>query len=469
MQELPRPPRSPSRRSVLGYGLGALTLSGLSLAACAQSPSTQIPPESTPPDNYDVVVIGAGMSGLSAAKALTDAGKRVIVVEARERSGGRMWTDSTTMGVPIERGAELIHGSDVSTWDLVRELDLKTHKWSKSVSRFTKASPWIDQGSWDFYAFPEGRPAIGDSPLPAPTPGETAEQWLSRIGVPPSNYPLALHVIEVDSEQFPKLPADHVVEELETALSAPASGSIPDDGYGDYGVVGGYSQVLSPLTADADIRYNAVVTAISYSATGVTVSTSAGAFTGKTAVITLPGGVLQSEKIEFNPPLPDARRKAIAGIDYLPVFKGLLEFETPVIPRDWDLVETYASLPPVVWNASPVAPNYGGQVLVAWATGDEARELLALDEDQRFAASLATIRDVSGDQGVKAMSTAMHDWANDEFALGAYPGPHSNREGLHDPVGEVLFWAGISKSTISSARDSGLEAAEAVLSVLKHK
>ncbi|HMP42031.1 MAG TPA: FAD-dependent oxidoreductase, partial [Roseiflexaceae bacterium] len=68
----------------------------------------------------DVIVIGAGAAGLAAARNLHDTGLRVVVLEARDRIGGRIWTDHTFAEVPVERGAEFIHGAGVATWQWVR-------------------------------------------------------------------------------------------------------------------------------------------------------------------------------------------------------------------------------------------------------------------------------------------------------------------------------------------------------------
>ncbi|MFG2937845.1 flavin monoamine oxidase family protein [Streptomyces sp. NPDC048282] len=100
---------------------------------------------STPPSSaarYDTIVVGAGMSGLAAARDLADRGKRVLVVEARDRIGGRMWTDRGTMPVPIERGAELVHGDDVSTWPLLRESGVATHRMRITLNRERPGDPW---------------------------------------------------------------------------------------------------------------------------------------------------------------------------------------------------------------------------------------------------------------------------------------------------------------------------------------
>jgi monoamine oxidase len=93
-------------------------------------------------NDFDVVVIGAGAAGLSTARKLADAGRRVVVVEARDRLGGRMWTDRTSMSVPFERGCEYIHGATASTWDLVRKQRLTTHRSDIVISRTQPGGQW---------------------------------------------------------------------------------------------------------------------------------------------------------------------------------------------------------------------------------------------------------------------------------------------------------------------------------------
>jgi phytoene dehydrogenase-like protein len=91
---------------------------------------------------YDVLIIGAGAAGLSAACLLAQAGRRVAVLEARERVGGRIWTVAQTTNnssrkLPIELGAEFIHGLPAATWSLVREANLSTYELSGSALWFS--------------------------------------------------------------------------------------------------------------------------------------------------------------------------------------------------------------------------------------------------------------------------------------------------------------------------------------------
>src|SRR5215210_4125163 len=83
----------------------------------------------------DILVIGAGAAGLAAARSLADAGRRVIVLEARDRIGGRVWTDRAFGPVPVERGAEFIHGERAETWALIRRAALRTEPVSRWQGR----------------------------------------------------------------------------------------------------------------------------------------------------------------------------------------------------------------------------------------------------------------------------------------------------------------------------------------------
>lgn len=123
-------------------GFLAATAAGLMVAGSPAAYAAGGRQKANQDHDFDVVVIGAGAAGLSTARDLADAGRRVVVVEARDRIGGRMWTDRTTMSVPVELGCEYIHGATASTWDLVRKLGLKTLRAEITASRTKPGGPW---------------------------------------------------------------------------------------------------------------------------------------------------------------------------------------------------------------------------------------------------------------------------------------------------------------------------------------
>ena len=396
------------------------------------------------------------------------------MLEARGRTGGRLWTDRTTLSIPHERGGEMVHGNDVSTWDLIRQENLTTHRWEDKFAKINVSdSAWGSAKDYETFHFPQGAPSLPPR-VPRPFAGETAEVWLARLGIPRSNYPIYFWVLEGDYEQFDVLPADFLVEELEFVMDMQGhSGAMPPEAYGDYRVIGGYDQVLKPLMRGVTIRKSTVVHTVEYSANCVNIHTNSGSFRSRVVVMAVPGGVLKSGAITFDPPLPPARRAAIAGISYLSVFKGILEFAAPVVPADaalprrWDVTALFSENPPTLWDASRGTPGFAGQLIVTWMTGAKAQELLDLPVAQRIEAGLETVQKLAGDQGLRHVRATTYDWSKDSFALGAYPGPFSQTEGLSDPVCGVLFWAGMITSTVHESRDSGTAAASLALTALR--
>lgn len=119
----PRPGSSLGRR---GFLAGAATLVGASLAACAQDrPETSPPPAGE--RDVDVAVVGAGIAGLAAADVVARAGLRTVVLEARDRVGGRIWTSNRWSDLPVDLGASWIHGTDGNpVYDEANRLGLAT-------------------------------------------------------------------------------------------------------------------------------------------------------------------------------------------------------------------------------------------------------------------------------------------------------------------------------------------------------
>lgn len=416
----------------------------------------------------DVVVIGAGAAGLGAARTLIDEGKSVIVLEARHRIGGRLFTDTTSMSIPIELGAELIHGCDGvnSLWPIVRGERIETYELHASFNRLDVRHPWTDIGDEKFYAFPKGRPPKPASFKPLEE-GESAKSYLARLGIASDNIPLALLYIGADGERLEDSCAEDIAEILDALWFAPKSTAAEaDDGHNhDYRVPGGYEQVLKPLAKGANVVFGAVVRHIEDQGKIVVVRASVGGDTltvkARHCIVAIPAPVLAHGDITFHPPLPAARIAAWKGGYALPVAKIVMEFAEQVLPAGADEIVDYSECPLTYWKGSAGHPTFRGEVIVGWSTGRNAKELLALPQSARFEQMLAAIRRISGQSQVEYVKAVMHDWSRDPFARGAY-GYWPDAQEIYRPIGRI-FWAGGIQSQINFAHDSGQAAARQVL------
>lgn len=364
-------------------------------------------PNSDEYDRWDVIVVGAGAAGVSAARRLHDAGRKVVVLEARDRTGGRLWTDHTTMTIPHERGASLVVGGpETPTWPWGAQAGLVARKFVKNMSRYGTAGPWVDWTDPEYFAFPRLTSALPAS-VPDPDRDETADQYLARVGIAPENYPLALLGIQVDSEQFDKLDATSVVHTLRQCLEVARTGRAPTRVHSGYfKLLGPYDSIIDLIAAPIEVRLNTAVDTIDYSGTGVTVQAGPHTFEASKCIIAVPLGVLQQERISFVPGLEADRLRALSEISYLTACKTILEFDHPVRPEDFDMADQHDHAPCQFWDETAGWPGYQGQIIVTWDTGDRARDMLAMPEQQRFDVALAGVQRLAGDPGLKYVNAS---------------------------------------------------------------
>ncbi len=389
----------------------------------------------------NVLVIGAGIAGLSAAYHLAQAGVEATVLEARDRVGGRVWTSRDFADIPVEFGAELIHGRspEVNTWAWVEKLGLRTWHWNKiddSMIR-TEAGDWLTMGearqasarldvtrSWELGAVPE------------PRDDEDLGAYLRRIGFNDEQ-------LRYVKRSFANAEGERM-ERLNAAAHAHLfKDSDGDDAYSDYRILDGYDSYYQRLAAGLDIRLNCVVQSIDW-ADKVAVSASSGhRFEADAAVLTLPLGVLQADRLRFNPPLPALKQEALAGLKMGPVMKLVYLFEAPLL--DPSIGAIYAKGNPPMWWSPSLGRASGATVWTGFVTGDYARELLALGEQDALNAGLQTLRHELGQPDLQYIKARWVNWSQDPFALGGYsvclPGHYAARGKLAQPT-PPLYWAG---------------------------
>jgi monoamine oxidase len=451
---------------------------------------------------YDVIIIGAGAAGLAAGRVLSGAGKRVCVLEARDRVGGRVASVHVPdLPLPIELGAEFIHGESAVTLPIVDAASLvamelpDTHWWSRDQS---------DGARWeqidDFWELIDGiRAKIGTLKRDV----SFAEFLRSRRGLNPRARELARSFVEgyhaADADRISALALRAADEEQSQDSEA---------GNRQFRLAGGQDALIewlrSGLDPDhTDLRLGTVATEIQWSQHAVTVecrSRSTQAVERATErlraaalLITIPIGVWKAPReqegaIRFDPPLRE-KEEALAKIEAGHVVKIAFRFREAF----WDepgftaerasakdlerglplnFVHTGDRFMPTWWTTAPVR----SPVLTGWAGGPAADALLAEGPDAMTDRALDSL---SRGWGVPRrrldallVGTFHRDWQRDPFSRCAYSyagvGGSGAADALGKPLRGTLFFAGEATSsdetgTVAGAIDSGRRAARELL------
>lgn len=416
----------------------------------------------------EVIILGAGAAGLAAASRLARAGTSALLLDARDRIGGRICSHHEPgVPVPVELGAEFIHGLSQSTFSLVAQA----------------GSAAVDTGG--------GHWTVRDGTL-APSKDLFAEvkhamrrtQVLEKKDLPFDLF-LDRH-LRGDITDEARAYARMLAQGFDAADTKRASArAIVGEWTGGGSVeapqfrpMGGYGALLTALASrlrgsSVGIQLDTIVRAVHWKRGVVRVS---GTFMGrpfeahaKRAIITLPLGVLQQPNsaegaVRFRPAL-SSKRVALKYLASGPVVKVLLRYRRAF----WDELDRgrYRKVAffhardaafPTVWTALPVrAP-----LLVAWAAGPNAQRLAGASKARLIAEALASLRATFGDDAPVAdllQSAWVHDWQADPYARGAYSyvvtGGDSARVELAKPLMRTLFFAGEAADTESEAGTVG--------------
>ncbi len=446
-----------SRRHVLRFASVGAALFGMGLLPTPAHGQTR-----------DILVIGAGAAGLAAAQFLRNQRQNVIVLEARDRIGGRAYTDYEFASFPVELGAEFIHGGNVSTYDLARRQGLRLlpamnneRNYSIFLNGELIAAPrWfliprinlIDDG---FFPLAEVREGSGAADI------NLAGLLQSRgIVLDDGLYRLVDNAIQ--AEYAATLDEQGAFGLLE----------FEDDGGGDHRIAEGYSRFFELYARGLDVRLSSVVESITWSSTGVRVVTQAGTqYEADHAIISVPLAILQSGAIRFDPPLPPEKTAAVAGLGSGAVGKLILSFDEPFWADNLELL--YTDLPMQLgWT-----PGYGqddSAVFTAYFGAASARGFSQMGVDGAVAAILGDLERVFGISGLsgRLQDARFADWLADPFSRMGYsytpPGSAGLRDVLAAPLDNVLFWAGEATNAarpglVHGAFDSGVRAAREVL------
>ncbi len=408
-----------------------------------------------------VIIIGAGAAGLGAAMGLREAGVSSLIVEARERLGGRIWTDHSFVAGPIELGAELIHGEGAVTHELARAAGIAT----TPVDRYGGLR-WGDGGpAIPVEALPPERLALirdlqaayKSLAEAAPTPDRSLAAELRARGFDEG----ALAVADV-------LLAQTCCASIEQLSCADLARELRVDHAGalEYRPVGGYSPLIGWMARDQRFLLGAPVSAIARHSRGVTVTAGGRTYEAGRCIITAPPGLLGA--IAFDPPLSAAKTEAAAAFGMEPATKLFFGFDRAY----WDEELAYLAHEGLFsrwWT--PLLHRPGAPVICCYVTAERARLVDTLDDAELRRRALDELAGLIGSPALRDGCVALRRsaWAADPLARGGYahlpPGAADARPALAAPEGESLFFAGeataydTNPQTVHGAIESGRRAA----------
>ncbi len=412
--------------------------------------------------NHDIIIIGAGAAGLAAAQKLRQSGREALVLEARPRIGGRIWTDRTHS--QVELGAEFIHGNNAATWQLVRPANLLTEPW-----------PWRGSGGAEVRRVARGGTLLAEEDPLAARVDRLFAQVEAYTGPERSVLAEIERLTAGDDAVRPLI--DHRFACMEAAdisrLNAAAlreERELNSAGWENYRIAAGYDALPALLAQGVNLRLEAAVAKIGWDEAGARLTLQTGErLQARQVIVTVPLGVLQAGDIEFEPELPPAKRQAIAALAMGPVTKLALWFKRQVWPGFTFLVTDGMVL---AWwiTGTPQLP-----ALMGYIGGPAALALAQLGQDEAIAQARREARALFGAAVDEAfVAGRMVSWAADPWSRGAYSytplgASTATRAELAAPLQNTLFFAGEATltnghlATVHGAIESGWRAAAEVL------
>ena len=405
------------------------------------------------------MVIGAGAAGIAASGKLSLAGREVLVLEARDRIGGRIWTvGSRAWGQAVELGAEFVHGG-MAARNLSALTGVATDPWSWGTGRQQHS---FFQGK-RYSAFPYSR-------------NPTIDEWIASQ----QNDESFAASIDRETAWSPKRVAHHTAFVTGTLAAAPEEVSMlalrkqweawsarGDDG-SDHHIRGGYNKILRALSSSAKIKLKSAVSSVDARSGPVKVRTVDGSeYAAKCVVVTLPLGALKRRSITFKGVTMKRKWDAVDALGVGSVVKTILRFDR----RWWDHDFRLAQSDDLVQEWWPLRETKTSALLVGWSGGPMARAL-ASGGNVRKDTLLRLDRVFPRSNRPEPTKMKTVDWSAERFTWGCYshvpPGALGARDELALPVGRVFFageatHTGAYPATVWGAVESGRRAADEVL------